>query len=545
MRDDSELLRLYAVDKSNDAFAELVRRHIGSVYAVAKRRVGGNSHVAEEVVQEVFTDLANKAASLMQRQVLVGWLFVATRYASAKAVRRDKQRLSQRQKAEQMSEPESKSNVEHSWEEIRPVLDDAIHKLNEREREAILLYFFDKRTFADIGANLRIAESGARMRIARALEKLRISLGRRGITSTTAALTVALGGQAGAAVPGGLVASVTAAALAGAAQPAGLALLYFMTITKTQLAVTLAVVLTGAMIVGVLQQQKITRLLTERKTLTLESSSNAGRVSDLTRKLAKAEAALAGTRVQTGGAKAASNSVGPKSAQNSGASGVTVIHMKDLLRDHPEMAALQRKELRRSVIRGYSRAIAALNLPPDQAAQLKNLLIEKAMSSADAMEAATQAGLQPNSSQTYRAISQATKELDQSINSLIGSDANERLEALKNTTFQSGNVIEPVALDMEDAGVALSADQSQALALYLHDLSNRTKNPDSSTPGFNEADPATWQSPMDQQFYAKAAAILTPSQLQILKSSRSEDNQRDAIINQYRASANDAVMITN
>jgi len=224
---------------------------------------------------------------------------------------------------------------------------------------------------------------------------------------------------------------------------------------------------------------------------------------------------------------------------------MTVIHMKDLLRDHPEIAALQRKELRRSIIREYRGAIAALNLAPDQAAQLKNLLIEKSMSAADAMEAATQAGIQPNSSETHRAISQATKDLDQSIISLIGSDANERLEALKSTTFHSGNVIEPVALDMEDAGVPLSADQSEALGLYLHELSNPTKNPDASTPGFNEADPTTWQSPLDQQFYSKAAAILTPSQLQILKSSRSEDNQRNAILDQYKASPYDGVMITN
>jgi hypothetical protein len=338
---------------------------------------------------------------------------------------------------------------------------------------------------------------------------------------------------------------VTTAALAGAVHPAGLALFFSMTITKTQLAVTLAVVFTGTMIVGVLQQQKITRLQTEQRALMLESSANAGHVKDLAEKLAKAETAWAGTRVQTGGAKAASNAVGPKTAANSGASGLAVIHMKDLLRDHPEMAALQRKELRRSVIREYSSAIAALNLPSDQAAQLKRLLIEKAMSSADAMEAATQAGLQPNSSETYRAISQATKDLDQSISSLIGSEANERLEALKSTTFHSGSVIEPVALDMEDAGVALSADQSQALALYLHDLSDPTKNPDASTPGFKEADPSTWQSPMDQQFYAKAAAILTPSQLQILESSQSEDNQRNAILNQYKASPYDGVMITN
>ena len=225
---------------------------------------------------------------------------------------------------------------------------------------------------------------------------------------------------------------------------------------------------------------------------------------------------------------------------------MNVIHMKDVLRDHPEMAALQQKELRRSVIRTYGRAIAALSLSPDKAEQLKELLVEKAVTSSDAMDAATQAGLQPNSGETYKAISQATKDLDLAVNSLIGADANEKLEALKGTTFySSGNAVDESALDMDDAGVSLSADQAQALAQFLHDLSNPAKNPDSGTPGFSSADPTTWQSPLDQQLFAKAASILTANQLQILKASRSESNQREAIINQYRSSSNDAVMITN
>ncbi|HZZ19612.1 MAG TPA: hypothetical protein VFE25_09590, partial [Opitutaceae bacterium] len=178
--------------------------------------------------------------------------------------------------------------------------------------------------------------------------------------------------------------------------------------------------------------------------------------------------------------------------------------------------------------------------------QLKNLLIEKAMTSADAMEAAVQAGMAPNSSETYKAISQATKDLDQSIISLIGTDTTERLEALKSTTYySSGNAIDEPILDMEDAGVALSADQSETLLQDLRDLANSAKNPDSSATGYKDPDPATWQSPMDQQFFTKAASILTPRQLEILETATRESNQRESIINQYRTSRNEPVMITN
>ena len=546
MSDDSELLRLYADENSDEAFAELVRRHIGTVYAVAKRRVGGDAHLAEDVAQEVFTDLARKAAPLSRRKTLVGWIFVATRFASAKAVRRDQQRQSLWRKAQDMTEREFDSRNEPAWEEIRPVLDDAIHELNERDRDAVLLHFFDRKTFADIGSALSITESGARMRVERALDKLRLSLGRRGITSTTAALTFALSSQAVAAVPGTLVAAVTTAAMAGSAQSSGAVLLYLMSITKTQLSAAIIVVTAGATIGGVLQLREISRLRIERTAFYNESAANAGRANELAGKLAKDEEALAAAKTHLGAQIHAGISAAAQATAASPSTGANMIHMKDLLRDHPEMAALQQRELRRSIVREYGRAIAALNLSPDKAAQLKELLVEKAVTSSDAVDAATKAGLQPSSGDTYKAISQATRDLDQAINTLIGADADDKLEALKGTNFYgNGNEIDESALDMEDAGVPLSAEQAQALAQFLHDLSSPAKNPDSGAPGFKNADPITWQSPLDQQLFAKASTVLTPSQLQILKTSRSESNQREAIINQYRSSSDEAVIIMN
>lgn len=113
---------------------------------------------------------------LSRRETLVGWLFDAARFASAKAVSSDKRRQSLWRKAQQMIERSDNSTSEPAWEEIRPVLDDAIHELNERDREAVLLHFFDRKSFVDMGPTLRITVSGARMRVERALEKLRLSL---------------------------------------------------------------------------------------------------------------------------------------------------------------------------------------------------------------------------------------------------------------------------------------------------------------------------------------------------------------------------------
>jgi hypothetical protein len=145
-----------------------------------------------------------------------------------------------------------------------------------------------------------------------------------------------------------------------------------------------------------------------------------------------------------------------------------------------------------------------------------------------------------------KAVSDATKDLNQAVNSLIGSEASEKLEALKGVAnFGSQNGVDDLAVDLIDAGVALSTEQSQALAQSLHDLRNAAKNPDASAPGYNDVDHATWLSPIDQQFLAKAATMLTPTQLQILRTSRSEDNQREAILIQYIGAGDAPVVITN
>ncbi|MDO8542359.1 MAG: hypothetical protein Q7S40_18120 [Opitutaceae bacterium] len=46
---DAELLRRFAREQLEAAFAEVVRRHVGLVYSVALRQVGGDSHLAEDV----------------------------------------------------------------------------------------------------------------------------------------------------------------------------------------------------------------------------------------------------------------------------------------------------------------------------------------------------------------------------------------------------------------------------------------------------------------------------------------------------------------
>lgn len=251
MTDDAELLRRYADERSEKDFAELVRRHLGLVYHAALRQCGGDAHRAQDVAQAVFTDVARKAGSLARRPALAGWLHTSTRFAAAQAVRGEVRRQRREQEAHAMNEILAKANDDAAaaeWERMRPVIDEALHALPERDREAVLARFFEGRAFAEIGARLAVSEDAARMRVERALEKLRVALVKRGVNSTAAALGVALANQAGATVPAGVAASVTSAALAGAVMAGaggGLAggMLTFMSTTKTTMGVVAAVAL--------------------------------------------------------------------------------------------------------------------------------------------------------------------------------------------------------------------------------------------------------------------------------------------------------------
>lgn len=221
MPTDAELLHRYAGQKDEHAFAEFVQRHLDLVYATALRATGGRRHLAEEVVQRVFTDVARKAARLGHHPVLTGWLFRSTRYVAMETNRAELRRLKYHEAFAAMPDTDTSSEPAMDWERLRPVIDDALEKLKERDREVMLLRFFQGLTFAEVGEKLGLSENAARMRTERALDKLRDHLGKRGLTSTTAALGLLLANQAFAQAPTGLATSVTAAALATA--PVGVA----------------------------------------------------------------------------------------------------------------------------------------------------------------------------------------------------------------------------------------------------------------------------------------------------------------------------------
>jgi RNA polymerase sigma factor (sigma-70 family) len=167
MQGDIELLAAYRAG-STAAFSMLVSRHINWVYAAALRRVG-DAHLAEDVTQTVFIALTRET-KLREGGSMPGWLFQTVRYASAKAIRA-KVRRQQHESEAALRRPVS-GLADDPWETISPLLDQAVDRLGSRDRQAILLRFYQQWSFAQVGEAMALTEEGARKRVARAIAKL-------------------------------------------------------------------------------------------------------------------------------------------------------------------------------------------------------------------------------------------------------------------------------------------------------------------------------------------------------------------------------------
>jgi RNA polymerase sigma factor (sigma-70 family) len=263
MTPDCELLGRYVETRSEEAFAELVRRHVNLVYSAALRQVNGDAHLAQDVAQTVFTDLARKAAALARRGALTGWLYTSAHFAAAKVARTENRRRDREEKF--MREPIPEPGPDAEWKQLRPVLDEAMHELKAADREAILLRYFENRQFAEVGARLGLNENAARMRVERALEKLRAVFLRRGVAAT-ATLASVISANAVQIVPASLATTLTTASLAGTGVGT-ITLLKFMTVTNLKLGLG-ALVIASATTALVIQHQTQEKLRTENESLT-------------------------------------------------------------------------------------------------------------------------------------------------------------------------------------------------------------------------------------------------------------------------------------
>jgi RNA polymerase sigma factor (sigma-70 family) len=262
---DLQLLARYTRQHAEDAFTELVRRHLDLVFSAALRQVR-SPQLAEEISQSVFTDLARNATKLKPDTILTAWLYQVTRHTAIDAIRKESRRQLREQIAVEMNNMNATAN---DWTHIEPLLDDAMSALDDTDRTAVLLRYFENKSLREVGVTLGMSDDAAQKRVSRAVERLREFFTKRGVTVGASGLIVVISANAVQAAPIGLavtISTVTAlggTTLATTATATTVKTIAMTTLQKTLITATVAV-LAGA---GIYEARQAAQLREQNQTL--------------------------------------------------------------------------------------------------------------------------------------------------------------------------------------------------------------------------------------------------------------------------------------
>jgi RNA polymerase sigma factor (sigma-70 family) len=238
--DDDLLLTQAAAAGSREALAAIARQYAGFVYHAALRQVR-DPHLAEDVTQAVFVILQDKVRTLRPGTVLHAWLFTTTRYAANNALKMRARRIHHERVAATMRpEKVEAGNAAPLEPDVAPLLDAALAQLRADDRSAVLLSFFAKKSWRDVGTAIGVSEEAARKRVERAIVRLRRFFVKRGVEVTGAAIVATMSTSADAAAPAALVETIagnlmSAPATAGTVGALAKGVMHMMTWAKIKL----------------------------------------------------------------------------------------------------------------------------------------------------------------------------------------------------------------------------------------------------------------------------------------------------------------------
>jgi RNA polymerase sigma factor (sigma-70 family) len=195
---DRELLRRYARENDEAAFAALVARHTAMVFGVCRRALP-TVQDAEDATQATFLVLAEKAGSGRWQASVANWLYTAARKVAHNA------RVAAERRAKREAAAATSGSVEPvdrmTGRELLAALDEELGRLPDRYREPLVLCYLEGLTLEEAAARLGIPNATLRTRVARGRKRLHEALTGAGCGLGAGLLALAVASTAGACPP--------------------------------------------------------------------------------------------------------------------------------------------------------------------------------------------------------------------------------------------------------------------------------------------------------------------------------------------------------
>lgn len=464
-RTDQELLRDYSASRSEPAFAELVRRHVDLVYSAALRMLR-DAQLAEDVTQGVFTALAQAATQLTEHPVLSGWLHRTARNLAVKTIRTDARRRARENEAAVMNELLA-GESDASWEQIAPQLDEALGELDEPDRDALLLRYFERKSAREMAETLGISDEAAQKRVSRATDRLREVFAKRGVAVGAGGLAVVLAANTVQSAPVGLAATISAAAVTGTAITTATITTTATTIVMTTLqkvivASTIAIV-AGA---GLYQAHRASQLRDQVQQLQQQQGPLADQIRQLQQERDDATNRVAGLRDELAAVKKNPNEVvklrgevGRLRQENTDMGSTSALSK---LTATPEARKLIRDQQKLGMSVIYGDFAKQMNLSPDAKNKFNDLMADGVM---DDIDLITQT-LHDHRSQAdvNQIFAQADTALQQKVQAMLGDDGLAQYKAYTQNVLGSLSAQQfATTLTGDDASKKQIQDQMQQL----------------------------------------------------------------------------------
>jgi len=411
------------------------------------------------------------------------------------------------------------------WSQIEPILDEAMDTLEESERSAVLLRYFENKSLREVGQALGTTEEAARKRVSRGVESLQDFFTRRNVTAGTGGLAAAISANAVQGAPVGLSATIATSAV-GSTVVASTTTGTTATITKAIAMTTIQKTIIGATLVavvgaGIYQATQVSRLKQENQSLKQQQTPLAEQIQQLQRERDEASNNLVAARLELAQAKPASNTsevlklrgqVGTlQNRLNASETHNNTPGLAKMLND-PSMKEYMQKAMMEKFRTMYGPLIQDLKLAPEQTQALLQVLCNTASQSLALMSAPAD-----EAKQGAAALEQETAGR---LKSLLGDDGLAKFHEFQSEIPARG-ALELLKVQLGDN--ELTAEQSAKLLQVVkaepHELTQGIVGaPDKAFAGSQAEVESFLQrvNESDQRIMEQASAFLTPQQLATL-----------------------------